>query len=49
MEQLFTLLRVGDAVVIRGERDQQVARVFGGSPNDTTVAEAQASPLAGGQ
>jgi len=48
MEQLFTLLRVGDAVVIRGERDQQVARVFG-SANDTTVTDAQASPLAGGQ
>ena len=48
MEQLFIMLRVGDAVVIRSERDEQVARVFG-SANDTTVADAQASPLAGGQ
>ena len=49
MEQLFTMLRVGDAVVIRGERDQQIARVFGGSTNDATVADAQVAPLAGGQ
>jgi lipoprotein-anchoring transpeptidase ErfK/SrfK len=49
MEQLFTMLRVGDAVVIRGERDEQVARVFGGSTNDATVADAQVAPLAGGQ
>jgi lipoprotein-anchoring transpeptidase ErfK/SrfK len=49
MEQLFTMLRVGDAVVIRGERDEQIARVFGGSTNDATVADAQVAPLAGGQ
>jgi len=49
MEQLFTMLRVGDAVVIRGERDEQVSRVFGGSTNDATVADAGVSPLAGGQ
>lgn len=49
MEQLFTMLRVGDTVVIRGERDEQVARVFGGSTNDATVADAQVAPLAGGQ
>ena len=49
MEQLFTMLRVGDAVVIRSERDEQVARVFGGGANDATVADAQAAPLAGGQ
>jgi lipoprotein-anchoring transpeptidase ErfK/SrfK len=49
MEQLFTMLRVGDTVVIRGERDEQAARVFGGSTNDATVADAQVAPLAGGQ
>jgi lipoprotein-anchoring transpeptidase ErfK/SrfK len=49
MEQLFTMLRVGDAVVIRGERDEQIARVFANGANDTTVADAQVSPLAGGQ
>ena len=49
MEHLFTMLRVGDAVVILGERDEQAARVFGGSTNDATVADAQVAPLAGGQ
>jgi L,D-transpeptidase ErfK/SrfK len=49
IEQLFTMLRVGDAVVIRSERDEQIARVFGGSTNDATVADAQVAPLAGGQ
>jgi len=49
MEQLFIMLRVGDTVVIRSERDEQVARVFGGSTNDATVADAQVAPLAGGQ
>ena len=49
MEQLFTMLRVGDGVVIRGERDEQVVRVFGDSANNTTLADAQAFPLAGGQ
>ncbi len=49
MEQLFTLLRVGDGVVIRSERDVQITRVFGTNANDTTLADAQASPVAGGQ
>jgi lipoprotein-anchoring transpeptidase ErfK/SrfK len=49
MEQLFTMLRVGDTVVIRGERDEQVARVFGGNTNDATVADTQVALLAGGQ
>src|SRR5271165_1708212 len=49
MEELFTMLRVGDAVVIRRDRDEKVAQVFGGSANDTTVADAEVSPLAGGQ
>ena len=29
MEKLFTMLRVGDVVQIRGERDDEVAQVFG--------------------
>jgi lipoprotein-anchoring transpeptidase ErfK/SrfK len=41
MERLFTMLRVGDVVEIRGERDEQVAQVFGGGVDDTTVAAAQ--------
>lgn len=41
MEQLFTMLRVGDVVRIRGERDEQVARVFGGQTGQVVVASAQ--------
>jgi lipoprotein-anchoring transpeptidase ErfK/SrfK len=48
MEQLFTMLRVGDSVMIRGERDDQVAQVFGGD-GDKTIAAIQASSAAGGQ
>jgi len=48
MEQLFTMLRVGDVVEIRGERDEQIAQIFGGGADDTTVAAAQV-PQAGGQ
>jgi lipoprotein-anchoring transpeptidase ErfK/SrfK len=40
MEQLFTMLRVGDAVEIHGERDEQVAQVFGSGADDTMVAAA---------
>jgi lipoprotein-anchoring transpeptidase ErfK/SrfK len=32
MERLFTLLHVGDAVEIHGERDEQIARIFGDVP-----------------
>jgi len=49
MERLFSMLRVGDWVEIRGERDEEVARVFGGSADDTTIATAQATAQAAGQ
>jgi L,D-transpeptidase catalytic domain len=49
VEQLFTMLRVGDAVEIHGERDEQVARVFGSSADDTTVAALEDSERDGGQ
>jgi hypothetical protein len=35
------MLRIGDRVRIRGERDEQVARVFGGQTDQTAVASAQ--------
>jgi len=38
MEQLFSMLRVGDVVKIRGERDEETAQVFGGSADDATLA-----------
>jgi len=41
MERLFTMLRVGDVVQIRGERDEQVAQVFGSGADDATVAAAE--------
>jgi hypothetical protein len=40
VERLFTMLQVGDAVKIRGERDEQVAQVFGGGADDSIVAAA---------
>ena len=44
MEKLFTMLRVGDVVQIRGERDEQVAQIFGSGADDTTVAAARRLP-----
>jgi murein L,D-transpeptidase YcbB/YkuD len=49
MERLFTMLRVGDLVEIHGERDEQVARVFGSNTDDTTVADAGVPAQDGGQ
>ena len=41
MEKLFTMLRVGDVVQIRGERDEQIARLFGGKADEVVMADAQ--------
>jgi lipoprotein-anchoring transpeptidase ErfK/SrfK len=41
MERLFTMLQVGDVVQIHGERDEQVAHIFGSQADDTIVADAQ--------
>ena len=49
MERLFTLLRIGDVVEIHGERDEQVAQIFGGGANPTMVADAQAGTQTSGQ
>lgn len=49
MEQLFSMLRVGDVVEIRGERDEQVAQIFGSGADETTVAAVQAPTASGGQ
>jgi lipoprotein-anchoring transpeptidase ErfK/SrfK len=40
VERLFAMLRVGDAVSIRGERDEEVAAVFGGELVAEVSAEA---------
>jgi L,D-transpeptidase ErfK/SrfK len=47
MEQLFTMLRVGDVVQIRGERDEETAAIFGGAADDTIVASKEEEPSSG--
>jgi lipoprotein-anchoring transpeptidase ErfK/SrfK len=49
MELLFTMLRVGDVVEIRAERDEQTARIFEDSTGNSIVASAQTAAQAGGQ
>ncbi len=49
MERLFAMLRVGDVVEIRSERDEQVTQVFGSGADVTTVAAAQVPGQDGGQ
>ena len=44
MERLFTMLQIGDVVEIRGGRDQQIARVFGGQTDDVVLAGARSNP-----
>jgi len=38
IEELFTLVRVGDTVSVHRERDELVAQVFGGGNNEVQVA-----------
>jgi hypothetical protein len=49
IEQLFTMLQVGDSVEICGERNEQVAQVFGSAADDSTVAAAQVPQQNSGQ
>ena len=44
MERLFTMLRVGDVVQIRGDRDEQITEIFGGEADQTVVASAESAP-----
>ncbi len=41
-EKLFAMLRVGDVVQIRGERDEQIARVFGELDEQQEIAQVRA-------
>lgn len=41
LEELFEILRPGDTVSIRSERDEQIAQIFGGEPTTTTVASSR--------
>ena len=47
LEELFTLVRIGDSVVIRAAADDETAQIFG-SNNSTILAQAQTA-AAGGQ
>jgi lipoprotein-anchoring transpeptidase ErfK/SrfK len=47
MEKLFAILRIGDRVEIRGERDSRLAQIFG-SENNRLVAQAQTISTAAG-
>jgi lipoprotein-anchoring transpeptidase ErfK/SrfK len=49
VEQLFTMLRIGDVVQIRGERDEQIAGVFGTDVDPTIVADARVAPASSDQ
>jgi lipoprotein-anchoring transpeptidase ErfK/SrfK len=52
MERLFGMLRVGDAVEIRGERDEQITQVFGsagGTGADQTILASTELPAEAGQ
>src|SRR5579872_3707993 len=46
VEKLFTMVRVGDTVKIRSERDEETAQTFGGETDDTLVAEASGGAVA---
>lgn len=46
IEKLFPMLRIGDVVEIRGERDEEITQIFGG---DSTLAAALESVQIGGQ
>ena len=43
LEELFELVQVGDAVVIRSQRDEEVASIFGGNQQPTEVVASVAT------
>jgi len=49
IEQLFAMVRVGDVVEIRGERDPEMAQVFGGMADENVAAIRQVSAESGVQ
>lgn len=48
IEELFGMLRVGDVVQIRGERDEQIAEIFGGEVDRKSEAVAEVTVEAAG-
>ena len=50
LEELFTLVQIGDTVEIHGERDEQIAKAFGGTQTVITASAATpAAPSVNGQ
>lgn len=51
IREFFAMVNVGDSVEIHGERDEEVAEIFGGQATTTTVAHAAlaSTGAAGGQ
>ena len=49
LEELFPLVKVGDVVEIRGERNEQVAQIFGGQPDNKVLAAVENGSAAGGR
>lgn len=49
LEEIFEILRPGDTVSIRAERDEQIAQIFGGEPTtgNTTTTVASRHMIAG--
>jgi lipoprotein-anchoring transpeptidase ErfK/SrfK len=47
LQEIFKIVKVGDVVEIRGERDEQIAQIFG-SPQ-TVIAQAQTGSMGGVQ
>ena len=50
VEELFAMVNVGDQVTIRGERDEQIAAVFGtvAGAETETIAQVEAESSSGG-
>lgn len=46
LEELFTMVRTGDTVIIRGEQDELTASIFGGTNGTATMIVAQSQPAA---
>ena len=47
IEQFFRMVRVGDTVEIRRERDEEIAQIFGGvaDASGAVIAQAQAAGM----
>ena len=48
-ERLFSMVRVGDVVEIRSQRDDEIAEIFGDGADEASAAAKPAPAQAGGQ